>query len=251
MFALPAISIALPALLKGPRAGSLGAAALALSLASVLAGAAFAQAAGTPAEGIDEGIDYRLVEVPMRAEDGDDVEVLELFWYGCPHCYHLEPDIEQWLATQPKEVSFRRLPAAAVPRWVPHAKAYYAAEQLGELDRLHKPLFKALHDDRRMVFTDEQIIAFAAERGIDEEAFRSAYNSFPVDMDVRKSAELVRNYKIDGVPAIVVNGKYVTSATQTGSKTKMFEVINALVAEEIAEMAKAQSAETAASPAAD
>jgi thiol:disulfide interchange protein DsbA len=217
--------------------GSLGA----LALVMTLAGSALAP---TPAlaEPIDEGIDYRLVEQPARAEEGDDVEVLELFWYGCPHCYHLEGPIKQWLATKPDGVTFRRMPAAASPRWVPHAKAYYAAEMLGQLDKLHEPLFKALHDDRRKIVTDDEIIAFAAEQGIDADAFRKAYNSFPVDMQVRKSGDLVRRYNIDGVPAIVINGKYVTSATQTGSNAKMFEVVNQLVAEEI----KAKAANTAA-----
>ncbi|MGB5834874.1 MAG: thiol:disulfide interchange protein DsbA/DsbL [Thiohalocapsa sp.] len=202
-----------------------------LALIVALAGAALSPATAM-AESIDEGIDYRLIAEPARAQDGDDVEVLELFWYGCPHCYQLEPHIDRWLADKPAGVTFRRMPAAASPRWVPHAKAYYAAEMLGQLDKLHEPLFKALHTERRKIYTEDRIIAFAAEQGIDEDAFREAYNSFPVDMQVRKSGELVRQYSIDGVPAIVINGKYLTSATQTGSNAKMFEVIDQLVAEE-------------------
>jgi thiol:disulfide interchange protein DsbA len=189
--------------------------------------------AATPARAVfDEGIDYTLVGSPERAEPGDGVEVLELFWYGCPHCYYLEPAIKKWLETKPEGVTFVRMPAAVSPRWVPHAKAFYAAEQLGVLDQLHEPLFKALHDEKRKVFNDEQIIAFAAEQGIDEAAFRNAYNSFPVDMQVRKAADLARRYNIDGVPAMVVNGKYVTSATQTGTRDRMFAVIDYLVAKE-------------------
>jgi thiol:disulfide interchange protein DsbA len=188
---------------------------------------------GTPALAqFDEGIDYRRVPEPARAEPGDDVEVLELFWYGCPHCWQLEPHIKRWLETKPEGVTFRRLPAVASPRWVPHAKAYFAAEQLGVLDKLHEPLFKALHDQKRQVFTDEQIIEFAAEQGIDKDAFSAAYNSFPVDMQVRKSADLVRRYAMDGVPAMVVNGTYITSASQTGSNPRMFEVIDFLAAKE-------------------
>ena len=215
-------------------------AALAVAF-SALIGAMLLAAAPVQAttESFDEGIDYRLVEQPARAEEGADVEVLELFWYGCPHCWHLEPEIDRWLESKPDGVSFRRMPAAASPRWVPHAKAYYAAEMVGELDRLHKPLFTALHTERRKIFSDDEIIAFAAEQGIDEAAFRKAYNSFPVDMQVRKSAELVRRYNIDGVPAIVVNGKYLTSATQAGSTEKMFQVVDYLVAQE----AKAKAAE--------
>ncbi len=209
----------------GPRLTPLLTPLLTLLLSLLLVSAAVASS-------VDEGIDYRRVTEPARAEAGDDVEVLELFWYGCPHCYQLEPYIDRWLEQKPAGVSFRRMPAAASPRWVPHARAYFAAEQLGVLDKLHVPLFRALHDERRKIFTDEQIIAFAAEQGIDESAFREAYNSFPVDMQVRKSADLVRRYAIEGVPAIVVNGKYLTSATQTGSNTRMFEVIDHLVAEE-------------------
>lgn len=204
-----------------------------------------AAGAAPAAEEFDEGIDYRVVAEPARAEAGTDVEVLELFWYGCPHCYHLEPEIARWLEQEPAGVSFRRMPAAASPRWVPHAKAFYAAQRLGVLDQLHEPLFKALHEQRRKIFTDEQIIAFAAEQGIDEDAFRTAYSSFPVDMQVRKAAELVQRYNIDGVPALVVNGKYVTSASQTGSNARMFQVVDYLAAQE----GKATAASRAASPA--
>jgi thiol:disulfide interchange protein DsbA len=180
----------------------------------------------------DEGIEYKTVPEPKRLEAGADVEVLELFWYGCPHCYRLEPAIKDWLETKPDGVTFRRLPAAASSRWIPHAKAYFAAEQLGALDKLHEPLFAALHDERRKVFTDEQLIAFAAEQGIDEEAFRNAYQSFPVDMQVRESAELVRRYQLSGVPAIVVNGKYITGVTEAGGRDQLFEVIDFLIEKE-------------------
>lgn len=184
------------------------------------------------ATSFDEGIEYKRVAEPQRLQPGDDVEVLELFWYGCPHCYQLEPAIERWLESKPEGVSFRRLPAAASTRWIPHAKAYFAAEQLGELDKLHEPLFKALHEERRKVFSDEQLIAFAAEQGIDEEAFREAYQSFPVDMKVRQSAELVRRYQLSGVPAIVVNGAYTTGVTEAGGRDQLFELVDYLVEKE-------------------
>ncbi|WP_242519217.1 thiol:disulfide interchange protein DsbA/DsbL [Halochromatium roseum] len=184
------------------------------------------------AASFDEGIEYKRVAEPQRLEPGDDVEVLELFWYGCPHCYQLEPTIERWLENKPDGVSFRRLPAAASSRWIPHAKAYFAAEQLGELEKLHEPLFKALHEQRRKVFSDEELIAFAAEQGIDEEAFREAYQSFPVDMKVRQSADLVRRYQLSGVPAIVVNGTYITGVTEAGGRDQLFELVDILVAKE-------------------
>ena len=184
------------------------------------------------ADSIDEGIEYRVLPQQLRAEPGDDIEVLELFWYGCPHCWYLEPALEAWLKTKPEDVSFRRLPSTASSRWVPHAKAFFAADVMGELDSLHRPLFEALHEQRRRVLNDEQLIDFAAEQGIDEEQFRRAYQSFPVDMRVRKTTDLGRQYGIDGVPAIVVNGKYVTSASQAGSTERMFEVIDSLIEKE-------------------
>jgi len=180
----------------------------------------------------DEGIEYQRVAEPQRLKPGDDVEVLELFWYGCPHCYRLEPAIEEWLDSKPAGVVFRRLPAAASSRWVPHAKAYFAAEQLGVVDKLHKPLFAALHEQRRKLFNDEQLIGFAAEQGIDEHAFREAYQSFPVDMKVRQSAELARRYQLSGVPAIVVNGKYITGVTEAGGRDELFEVVDFLIEKE-------------------
>jgi thiol:disulfide interchange protein DsbA len=180
----------------------------------------------------DEGIEYKAVPEPKRLEEGDGVEVLELFWYGCPHCYRLEPAIARWLETKPENTRFRRLPAAASSRWIPHAKAFFAAAQLGELEKLHEPLFEALHEKRRTLFTDEQLIAFAAEQGIDEAAFRAAYESFPVDMKVRESAELVRRYGLSGVPAIVVNGKYITGVTEAGGRDRLFELVDFLVAKE-------------------
>ncbi|MEA1048945.1 thiol:disulfide interchange protein DsbA/DsbL [Lamprobacter modestohalophilus] len=195
-------------------------------LLSLLSGSALAAAS------FDEGIEYKRVAEPQRLEPGDDVEVLELFWYGCPHCYQLEPAIERWLENKPDGVSFRRLPAAASSRWIPHAKAYFAAEQLGELEKLHEPLFKALHEQRRRIFTDEQLFAFAAEQGIDEQAFRDAYQSFPVDMKVRQSAELARRYQLSGVPAIVVNGTYITGVTEAGGRDQLFELVDVLVAKE-------------------
>jgi len=208
-----------------PRLG-IGAALSLLLLVLTVAGTVLASTE------FDEGIEYRAIAEPQRAEPGDDVEVLELFWYGCPHCYHLEPSIERWLETKPDGVTFRRLPAAASSRWIPHAKAFFAAQQLGVVDQLHEPLFKAMHEQQRKLLDDEQLIAFAAEQGIDEAAFRNAYQSFPVDMKVRQSAELVRRYQLSGVPAIVVNGAYMTGVTEAGGRDRLFEVVDFLVAKE-------------------
>lgn len=191
----------------------------------------------TLASSVEEGVDYRAVEQPRRFEpavEGEaSVEVLEFFWYGCPHCYHLEPSLKQWLDRQPEQVRFRRVPAANSARWVNHAKAFFAAERIGALEQLHVPLFKALQEERRPLFGDEELIAFAAEQGIDEAAFREAYHSFVVDMQVRKSAELATRFGVESVPSLVVEGAYVTSPSQAGGRERVFDVVDALIAREL------------------
>ena len=180
----------------------------------------------------DEGIEYTTIEKPLPTNTGDKIEVLELFWYSCPHCYHLEPSMETWKKTKPENVAFEYLPAVFNQRTAPYARAFYSAKSIGEFDKFHMPLFRALHDQKRKIFSDDQLIAFAAEQGIDEEKFRAAMTSFEVDMAVRRAADLSRRSGADGVPALVINGKYLTSPSQVGSSEKMIVVLNGLIAEE-------------------
>jgi thiol:disulfide interchange protein DsbA len=180
----------------------------------------------------DEGIDYTRLAQPQPTETGNKVEVLEFFWYGCPHCFHLEPLLQKWATNKPANAELRRMPAVLGPNWEPDARAFFAAELLGVQDKLHEPLFRAIHVDKRRIMDEDQLVAFAAEQGINADAFRKAYESFYVNMKVRRAAELERRYGIDGVPSIVVNGKYRTSASQTGSNEKLIEVINYLVKKE-------------------
>jgi thiol:disulfide interchange protein DsbA len=186
-----------------------------------------------------EGVDYTRLAQPQPTETGDKVEVLEFFWYGCPHCFHLEPMLEKWLANEPPNAEFRRMPAVLGPNWEPHARAFFAAELLGVQDKLHEPLFRAMHVEKRRLMDEDQLVAFAAEQGINADEFRKAYESFYVNMKVRRAAEVERRYGIDGVPTIIVNGKYRTSASQTGSNEKLIEVIDYLVKLESGAGAKA------------
>jgi thiol:disulfide interchange protein DsbA len=196
-----------------------------------------------PARAFDEGIDYRTLARPQPTESGDKVEVLELFWYGCPHCYHLEPKLKDWLASKPDYVAFRRMPAVLGSGWAPLARAYYAAELLGVTERIHEPLFAALHDQRRRLQSPEEIADWFAAQGVDREAFLKAYNSFIVDMRVRRSSQMGQQMNIDGVPAFVVNGRYVTSPSMTASTDKAFQVIAALAAREAGAAASAAEGE--------
>jgi thiol:disulfide interchange protein DsbA len=187
-----------------------------------------------PAWAVDEGIDYIRLPVAQSTETGDKVEVLEIFWYGCPHCWYLEPTMNSWIATMPEGAAFRRMPSPLNPRWEPHARAYYAAEALGKLDAFHEPLFKAMQVDKRRIYSEDDLVKFAEDVGIDPKEFRAAYESFAVETKLAKAKEMQARYGIDGVPAVIVNGKYRTSPSQTGGTDRFVETLNALVSQEIA-----------------
>jgi thiol:disulfide interchange protein DsbA len=179
--------------------------------------------------GFQEGTDYRRLETPVATATEDKVEVVETFWYGCGHCYRLEPVIEEWLKKKPDNVTFLRIPAVLGSSWEPHARAYYTAEVLGVLDKTHKPLMDAIHLQKRSLSNEDQLAEFFAEHGVDKEAFSKAYNSFEVETRLQRSQQLVRRYRIQGVPAIIVNGTFVTNGTMAGSVPRIFEVVNYLV----------------------
>lgn len=187
----------------------------------------FVQAAPAAADQFDG--DYRVVEPPQPTQTGDKIEVLEIFWYGCPHCYHFESYIHKWLQTKPDDVAFRRMPAVISKNWLPHARAYYAAVKLGVLDQIHTPLFNAIHRDRKPIFSESQLKDFFVSLGIDGDRFEQAYNSNEVDTKIKQAFYMERNYKITGVPTVVVGGKYLTSAMLTGSFEKMIDTVNYLI----------------------
>jgi thiol:disulfide interchange protein DsbA len=182
---------------------------------------------------IDEGIEYQRVVPPQPTETGDKVEVLELFWYGCPHCYHFEPLLDKWLQMKPANVEFRRMPAIfSNPTWELHARAYYAAEALGVLDKIHRPLFDALHTQNRDLSTEAALMAFFAEHGVSNEDFQRAFNSFYVRNKTNQAKVLTDRYGIEGVPTIIVNGKYRTGGTSAGTLEDALNVVNYLIKKE-------------------
>jgi thiol:disulfide interchange protein DsbA len=185
-----------------------------------------------------EGWDPIEPPVPTNAKEGK-VEVLEFFWYGCPHCYHLEPEMEDWVGKH-KDIDFHMVPAPLNPKWTVHSHFFYAAEALGVLDKLHEPLFDAIHKQRRNLFDKESLIDFAVEKGVDRQAFTDAWNSFSVFVKVQQARKLTKQFQLSGVPTIGINGKYKTSASLAGSTKKMFAIMDELVAEE----AKTQPAAT-------
>jgi protein dithiol oxidoreductase (disulfide-forming) len=204
-------------------AGLLGA-----GLASAALGvAAPAQAQGGPVEGTHY---VRLSQpVPTMAEAGK-IEVIEFFWYGCPHCNAFEPSLEAWVKKLPADVMFRRVPVAFREEpFVAHQRIYYALEAMGQVDAMHRKVFYAIHNDRQHLDKPAEISAFMAKNGIDGAKFLDAYNSFGVQTKVRQAKLLSEAYKIDGVPALGIQGRYFTSGTLAGGTDKALEVTNFLL----------------------
>lgn len=177
-----------------------------------------------------EGIDYQALESPVetQAEPGT-VEVVELFWYGCPHCYNFEPHVTEWKARHDESVTFRYLPAVFNDVWAFHARVFYAAETMDLLDKLHAPFFHAIHAQGRRMLDERSILRFVEQQGVDPAAFRQALVSDEVTDKVQEAIRLTRDYRIEGVPAVVVDGRHLVSPGMTGGFDNMLQVMDYLV----------------------
>lgn len=204
--------------------------ALAFLAAAVLSVSVFA--AGPEAF---EGHDYTLLKNPQPVATGNKVEVLEFFWYRCPHCFQLEPGLNKWLKTLPKDAQVRRVPAVFRPDWLPGAKLYYTLEQMGLLGKLHHKVFDAYHLDNTNLNDPAVLGGWVARQGVDRKKFESVYNSFSIQSKATQGARLATTYAIAGVPAFVIDGKYATSVGMAGSEARLFEVLDQLIAKARAE----------------
>ncbi len=161
-----------------------------------------------------EGTDYLLLEKPAPSEaSAGKIEVVEFFWYSCPHCNRFEPQLEEWLKKLPKDVSFRRAPVAFRPDFEPQQRLYFVLEGMGKLQELHKKVFYAIHVEKQTLNTADQIADWAEKQGMNKAKFVEAYNSFPVVTRARKATQLQDAYKVDGVPALGIAGRYYTSGS--------------------------------------
>ena len=191
---------------------------------------------------IDEGIEYQRIvpSQPTRVAEGK-IEVLELFWYGCPHCHAFEPHLSKWLENKSGDVAFRRMPAQLNPGWKIHAAAYYVAEELGVLDKIHRPLFEAMHEQKKKLDTVDALAEFFGNFDVSRESFLAAYNSFAVRAKMRHAEQQARRYGATSVPTMVVAGKYLTTATMAGGNfDALLKVIDHLVDKERKERAQAK-----------
>ncbi len=177
---------------------------------------------------------YTTLAKPGRVDKPGMIEVREFFWYGCPHCYTLEPHIANWAKTKPADVNFVRSPAALNPVWEANARGYYTVETMGLVEKTHLPLFQAIHVGKQRLFDQGSLTRFYSGFGVNPETFASTYNSFAVSGKVAQSKSLAQQYGLDGVPAVVVNGKYLVK----GETAKVIETINALIAKERAALRK-------------
>lgn len=180
----------------------------------------------------EAGKHYIVLPQPVRTRDASKVEVVELFWYGCPHCYSFNPLIHAWERSAPDYVDFWLSPATFSEVWKTHAKAFYTAEFLGVLEKTHDDLFDAIVRDRKKLDDEDSLAKFYAGYGVDEAEFKKTFNSFAVNAKLQQADARVRGYRLTGVPGVVVNGKYLVSASTAGGQDKILKVVNYLVEQE-------------------
>ncbi len=194
-----------------------------LFIAASLSTSAFADNSGLLA-----GVEYKKVYKEQSIAPFK-MKVVEVFLYTCPSCYHLEPSLNKWLETKPKNIEFELMPAIFnKPEFVFLGKVFYTLKELGILDKAHKAYFDAIHRDNKHMRSVEELAEFFTQFGADKAKFIATFNSFKVDQLVRKARKLTQEYGIEGVPSIIVNGKYRTDVPMAGSPEELWEVVNKL-----------------------
>ncbi|PKO25635.1 MAG: disulfide bond formation protein DsbA [Betaproteobacteria bacterium HGW-Betaproteobacteria-8] len=178
------------------------------------------------------GVEYNTTAQNIPTENAAKVEVTELFWYGCGHCNSLEPQLHAWANKLPADVVFKRVPGLPRPDWAPMAKAYYAMEALGLLDKLHNKLFAAIHKQRTLNPTDEAaaINWISKEGGLDKKKVQEAFNSFSTNTKLNRAAQIFRASGATGVPSLIIDGKYITSSSMAGGNIQVLKVADYLIA---------------------
>ena len=205
---------------------SMAASAAAAGALSLGTSSSWAQAAAPK-----EGKDYVKLGKPASVSaPAGKVEVIEFFWYSCPHCNVFEPQFEAWAKSQPADVVVQRVPVAFNASFVPQQKLYFTLEGMNLLPQLHAKVFRTIHVERNLLKNDDAIFEWAGKQGLDLAKFKSVYNSFTVNNQVRKATQLQNEYEVEGVPAMGVAGRYYTDGTKAGNMDNVLRVVNALVA---------------------
>ena len=192
--------------------------------------------AGGAAAQLVAGRDYRPISPPQPTDSGAKVEVLEFFWYGCPHCNSLQPALRAWLKRKPADVDFKRVPAVFQDSWVPLTKAFYSIDAMGLTEKLHHDVFAAIHDQKARLQEPKVLFDWVASKGVDKQKFIDTYNSFAVQGRAQRSIDMTRNYDIPGTPALAIDGKYLTAPSMTLKADRsidydrFFQVVDQLIA---------------------
>jgi thiol:disulfide interchange protein DsbA len=190
-----------------------------------LAATGLAHAQGSPVEGTH----YVRLNTPVPVPSGGKIDVIEFFWYGCPHCYAFEPTLDSWSKKLPADVAFRRVHVGFTAMHETHARIYYALDALGQVEAMHRKVFNAIHQQRLQLLKEADIADFMAKNGVERDKFLEAFKSFTVESKVRQAKQLTDGYKIDGVPAIGVHGRYYTSGSLAGSNDRALAVTEFLI----------------------
>ncbi|MGY4534097.1 thiol:disulfide interchange protein DsbA [Pseudomonas sp. TE3786] len=189
-------------------------------------------ATATAAEPIEAGKQYVELSSPVPVSKPGKIEVVELFWYGCPHCYHFEPTINPWIKKLPDDVHFIRIPAMFGGVWDAHGQMFVTLETMGVEDKVHAAVFDAIQQQGKKLAKPEEMAEFLATQGIDKDEFLKTYNSFGVKSQVEKDKKLAMAYQISGVPTMIVNGKYRFDIGSAGGPDQALQVADQLIAKE-------------------
>ena len=207
-------------------------------LATMAAVAAVTFAGASLAAPLVEGKNYMRLANPQPVETGKKIEVIEFFSYGCPHCSALEPYLDAWRAKLPADVAFRRVPVMFHDQWVHLARIYYTLDALGDEAKISPEVFKAIHGDGVALWDDKKFLDWAATKGLDRKKVEAVFTSFAVDSKLKRAMQLGKDYGIDSVPTVVVDGKYMTSSAMVGTHAALPGAIDELVAKARAERPK-------------
>jgi thiol:disulfide interchange protein DsbA len=201
----------------------------ALALAFAIAGPA------AHAQTFQEGVDYTVMKAPLATDNPARVEVIEMFWYGCPHCHELEPLIARWSKALPNDVEFKLVPAPLNRNWEIAARVYYTLEAMGLVEKLHAPLFDAIHRDHLRITNERALLEWLESKGVDTKKFSAAYRSFSVESKIKRAQQITQAAGLEGVPALMVNGKYVIPGQ---TPARMLAIADFLIAQSRKEIAK-------------
>ncbi|RLJ37457.1 thiol:disulfide interchange protein DsbA/DsbL [Acidovorax sp. 106] len=205
-----------------------------LSAATAVAASAVTLPMATPAMAqvrqFKEGKDFQKLSKPVATDaPAGKIEVIEFFWYSCPHCNAFEPVLDTWIKAASKDLVIRRVPVAFNASFLSQQKLYYALEGMGKLDAVHAKVFRAIHVEKLKLTKDEDIFAWVGNQGVDVAKFKEVYNSFNVANQARRAAQLQADYGVEGVPSMGVAGRYYTDGTMAGSMQTVLQVVDYLV----------------------